>query len=102
MTMHNPPHPGEFIKETYLKPFELSARSVANNLGVSPSTFNRIVKEESAISPEMAYRLSAVLGRSPESWLYMQAQHDLWQTKPSVKYFRIKQKHQTGRLTPGL
>lgn len=90
MTMHNPPHPGEFIRETYLQPFNLSERMVANELGVSPSTFNRIIKEQSAISPEMAVRLSLVLGRSAESWLYMQAQYDLWQT--NAKQLRKKLK----------
>lgn len=83
MTMHNPPHPGEFIKETYLIPFELSERFVAKQLQVSASTFNRLIKEENAVSPDMALRLSAVLGRSPESWLEMQAQYDLWQNKQS-------------------
>ncbi len=73
MRMHKPPHPGEFIRETYLYPFNKSVRDIARSLGVSPSTFNRIVNGESAVSPEMAFRLSKVLGRSPESWLYMHA-----------------------------
>lgn len=86
MNMHNPPHPGVFIKETYLDPFGLSARCLAEKLKVSPSTINRVIKGESAISPEMAHRLSAVLGRSPESWLAMQSHYDLWQVKqPKLK-----------------
>ncbi|MAZ78172.1 MAG: addiction module antidote protein, HigA family [Legionellaceae bacterium] len=85
MNMHNPPHPGEFIRETYLLPFEISERFVSQQLGVSPSTFNRLVKEESSISPDMAIRLSAVLGRSPESWLQMQAQYDLWHSNQQIK-----------------
>ena len=86
MLMYNPPHPGEFIKETYLDPFGLSARYLAEKLKVSPSTINRVINGESAISPEMAHRLSAVLGRTPESWLAMQSQYDLWQAKrPKLK-----------------
>lgn len=85
MSMHNPPHPGEFIKETYLEPYPISERAIAIKLGVSPSTFNRIIKLESAVSPEMAIRLSIVLGRSPESWLQMQAQYDLWHAKINKK-----------------
>lgn len=81
MAMYNPPHPGEFIKDVYLKPLGISPRSVALRLKVSPSTFSRIIKTQSAISPEMALRLSKCLGRSPESWLRMQASYDLWQAK---------------------
>lgn len=42
MSMHNPPHPGEFIREIYITPYELSVRQVSDNLGVSPSTLNRL------------------------------------------------------------
>lgn len=68
MTMHNPPHPGAFVREVYLEPFNISSRQLASNLGVSPSTLSRVLKGESGISPEMALRLSKVLGRTPESW----------------------------------
>ena len=78
MPMHNPPHPGEFIREVYLVPNRLSVRSLAGNLGVAPSTLNRIISEQSGVSPEMALRLSKALGRSPESWLAMQHSFDLW------------------------
>ncbi len=78
MAMHNPPHPGEFIRVTYIEPFELSIRSLAESLGVSPSTLTRIINGRSGISPEMALRLSKALGRTPESWLAMQHNYDLW------------------------
>jgi addiction module HigA family antidote len=81
MVMHNPPHPGEFIRSVYLEPFELSARALAKNLAVSPSTLNRVITGKSGISPEMALRLSKALGRSAESWLAMQDLYDLWQAK---------------------
>ena len=85
MAMHNPPHPGEFITEVYLKPNGLSGRELAAKLGVAASTLNRVLTGTSGISPEMALRLSKALGRSPESWLAMQYNHDLWQTKQHVK-----------------
>jgi antitoxin HigA-1 len=85
MAMHNPPHPGEFITEVYLEPNNLSGRELAAALGVSASTLNRILTGTSAISPEMALRLSKALGRSPESWLAMQSSHDLWQARQRVK-----------------
>lgn len=90
MKMHNPPHPGEFIRETYLLPFDLSERAVAAQLDISPSTFNRLIKGEHALSPDMAIRLSKVLGRSAESWLTMQAQYDLWQAKSISKHRKLK------------
>ena len=91
MTMHNPPHPGEFIRETYLEPFDVSVRSLAESLGVSPSTLARIVSMRSAVSPEMALRLSKALGRSPESWLAMQHNYDLWRAKKSADLSGVRQ-----------
>ena len=85
MAMHNPPHPGEFITEVYLEPNNLSGRELAAKLGVAASTLNRILTGASGISPEMALRLSKALGRSPESWLALQYNHDLWQAKQRVK-----------------
>lgn len=81
MAMHNPPHPGEFIREVYLLPYGLSVRALAENLGVSPSTITRVINGASAVSPEMALRLAKALGRSPESWLVMQHNYDLWQAR---------------------
>ncbi len=85
MAMHNPPHPGEFITEVYLEPNNLSARELAAKLGVSASTLHRVLVGTSSISPEMALRLAKALGRSPESWLAMQCNYDLWQAKQRVK-----------------
>ena len=84
MGMHNPPHPGEFIREVYLEPNGISLRQVAEKLKVAPSTFNRLIKGETNISPEMALRLSKSLGRSPESWLAMQDNFDLWHARKRV------------------
>lgn len=84
MTMHNPPHPGEFITTVYLEPNSISGRELASRLGVSASTLNRILTAQSGVSPEMALRLSKCLGRSPESWLAMQHSHDLWVTRKTV------------------
>lgn len=85
MAMHNPPHPGEFITQVYLEPNHLSGRELAAKLGVAASTLHRIVVGSSRISPEMALRLSKALGRSPESWLAMQNNHDLWQAKQRLQ-----------------
>ena len=89
MAMHNPPHPGEFITEVYLKPNNLSARELATKLGVAASTLHRILIGSSNVSPEMALRLSKALGRSPESWLALQYNHDLWRAKRRVNLSNV-------------
>ena len=90
MAMHNQPHPGEFITATYMEPFGLSCRFLAEKLDVSPSTLNRILKQQSGISPEMALRLSKALGRSPESWLSMQDAFDLWIAKKNIRLGNVQ------------
>ena len=89
MTMYNPPHPGEFIQETYMEPFDISCRNLAKHLDVAASTLNRLIKGQSGISPEMALRLAKVLGRSPESWLTMQDNYDLSVAKKQLKLSNV-------------
>ena len=89
MTMHNPPHPGEFIYEVYLEPSGLSCRYLAKQLDVASSTLSRVLKGQSAVSPEMALRLSKALGRTPESWLTMQDNYDLWHTKKNLNLSNV-------------
>lgn len=84
MIMHNPPHPGEFIKETYIDPLNISLRTAALKLNVSPSTFSRLVKGAADLSPEMALRLSKAFGRTPESWMQMQSNFELWKARQRV------------------
>lgn len=84
MNMHNPPHPGEFISGIYLEPNNISGRELAQALGVAASTLSRVLNGTSRVTPEMALRLSKVLGRSPESWLTMQDAHDLWLARRHV------------------
>ena len=85
MNMYDPPHPGEFIRDVYLEELGISSRSLAARLKVASSTLTRLINGRSSISPEMALRLSATLGRSPESWLAMQNAYDLWQLRQRFK-----------------
>lgn len=89
MAMYNPPHPGEFITEVYLVPNGISGRELADKLDVAPSTLSRVLKGTSRITPEMALRLSAAIGRSPESWLAMQDAYDLWVARQHVDLQRV-------------
>jgi addiction module HigA family antidote len=69
---------------------DISIRSLAENLGVAASTLARVVAERSAVSPEMALRLSKALGRSPESWLAMQDNYNLWQARKSANLSKVR------------
>jgi addiction module HigA family antidote len=77
--MHNPPHPGEVIRELCLEPLNLSVTDAATALGVSRKTLSAILNGRAGISPEMAIRLSKAFDTTPESWLNQQMQYDLWQ-----------------------
>ena len=89
MMMHSPPHPGEFIKETYIIPLNISLRAAAIKLDVSPSTFSRLIKGEADVSPIMALKLCKAFGRTPESWMLMQAEHELWKARKKVDLNRV-------------
>lgn len=90
MAMHNPPHPGEFISGIYLEPNGISGRELAAKLDVAASTLSRVLKGSSRITPEMALRLSKAIGRTPESWLTMQDNHDLWVARKNVNLKRVE------------
>ena len=84
---HEPPHPGALIQRTYIEPFsEISGNNIADRLGVARSTFNRLLNGVSDVSPEMAVRLSSVLGGSAESWLTLQESYDLWKARQTVDW----------------
>ncbi|MFO7885908.1 MAG: HigA family addiction module antitoxin [Desulfobacteraceae bacterium] len=78
MHMHNPPHPGEIIKEFCVVPLNVSITDAAKALGVTRKTFSALLNGRSGISPEMSLRLSKVFGRTPEGWLRLQIQYDLF------------------------
>jgi addiction module HigA family antidote len=72
-----------------MEPFGLSCRYLAEQLNVAASTLNRVLKKQSGVSPEMALRLSKALGRSPESWLFMQDAFNLWQARKKLQLGKI-------------
>ena len=71
-------HPGEMIKEMYMKPLRLTATSLAASLGVSRKTLSTIINERAGVTPDMALRLSRAFSTTPELWLNMQQGYDLW------------------------
>lgn len=77
-----PSHPGRILKNLYLLPLDLSNTKLAQILGVSRKTVSMIVNEHKSITPEMALRLSrAFSNSSPQSWLNLQRNYDLWQAE---------------------
>ena len=76
--MHNPPHPGEVLKELYLEDKKLSITEAARFLGVTRENLSSIVNGRTGISPEMALRLSKSFKTDAEMWLNMQKDYDLW------------------------
>jgi len=73
-----PTHPGAIIKYDYLEPLSLSVAKLAEHLGVSRVTVSKIVNERAPVTPEMALRLARVFDTTPELWLSLQQEHDLW------------------------
>ncbi len=83
--MHNPPHPGEVLRDGVFAETGISVTEFARRLGVTRVALSRVLNGKAAISADMAVRLAAALGGTAESWLYMQASHDLWHAQRSLK-----------------
>lgn len=100
MTMKNPPHPGEIIRDLCIKPLGLTVTRTAQGLGVTRKTLSLLLNGHAGISPEMAVRLSQAFGRSAESWLQLQVQYDIAQVNRSAKEINIKPLYDSTRPHP--
>jgi antitoxin HigA-1 len=90
MRMHNPPHPGEVLRELCLRPLGVTVTHAATALGVSRKTLSAILNGRAGISPEMAIRLSLAFDTTAESWLNQQLQYDLWQAERNRKKLHVR------------
>jgi addiction module HigA family antidote len=90
MRMHNPPHPGDVLRELCLQPLGLTVTQAATALGVSRKTLSAILNGRAGVSPEMAIRLSLAFNTSSESWLNQQVQYDLWRAERHRKKLRVR------------
>ncbi len=89
--MFNPPHPGSILKELYLEPLNLTVTEASLSLGITRKTLSFLINERSSISSNMAIRLSTAFpNTSPEYWLNLQQQYDIWNAKKSVDVSHIK------------
>ena len=82
--MYNPPHPGEILREDYLKPLRLSVTEACKGLRISRKGLSEILNGRTGISPALAVKLSKAFGTTPELWLNLQAQYDLWRARQEV------------------
>ena len=90
MEMHNPPHPGEVIRELCLRPLNLSVTDAAKALNVTRKSLSELLNGRSGISPEMAIRLSIAFNTSADSWMNQQAQYDLWRARRNMRKLKVK------------
>lgn len=90
MKMYNPAHPGEVLKELYLDPLNLTITEAAKGLQVTRKTLSMLVNGRAGISEEMALKLAKAFDTSPESWLNMQHQYNLWNLKDNVDVSKVK------------
>ncbi|MEM9485475.1 MAG: HigA family addiction module antitoxin [Cyanobacteria bacterium P01_F01_bin.116] len=84
MTAPSPTHPGKFITDVYLRPLGISHVQLATRLRVTLSTVSSLLAGEIELSPDMALRLSVVLGSSAYFWLGMQVNYSLWQAEQTL------------------
>ncbi len=99
MAMYNPPHPGEIIAGI-LEELNIGIRELARALNIAPSTAQRLVSGQAAISPEMAIRLAAVLGSTPEMWMRLQTRYSLEKAAKEVDVSQLRILHNLTTL-PG-
>lgn len=88
--MFNPPHPGETIKELYMKDYNLSVAKLALMLGISRKHLSNIVNCKVPVSTEIALKLAKCFKTSPEIWLREQLAYDLWHAKQTVNLDEVK------------
>ena len=89
MEMFDPPHPGEIIREDYVKSLGLTITAAAAGLGVTRKTLSELLNGHSGVSPEMAIRLEMAGWTTAAHWLRMQMHYDLWQAKQHASGLKV-------------
>ena len=82
MPMHNPPHPGEVLREWLT---DISVTDAAKSLGVTRVALSRLLNGSAGVSADMDLRLAIALSTTPGTWYTMQANYDMWQAKRQFK-----------------
>ena len=84
-----PSHPGEVLKGLYLDPLKVSITEAARKLGIARKTLSQLINGHMGISAEMSIRLSKALNTTPELWLNMQRNYDLWEAEKSMSKVKV-------------
>lgn len=85
-----PVHPGQILKEGYLKPFNISIASAARTLGISRQSLSDFINGKTDLSPEMAKRLSLATNADVEYWMRIQNKLDIWKATYCTKQYKIQ------------
>jgi len=88
--MYNPPHPGEILREEFLKPLNLTVTDFAKKIGVSRKVMSDILNEKAGISPAMSVKLAKALNTSPGLWFNMQNGYDLWHAMQKTDVSKVQ------------
>ena len=75
-----PSHPGSILRLHYLDPSGISVTDLAKDLRLSRKTVSKILNEHAAVTTDVALRLSRAFDTTPELWLNLQRNYDLWHT----------------------
>lgn len=90
MSMHNPAHPGEILKELVIDPLDLSITEAAFHLGITRKTLSKVLNGHGSITPEMALRLEMTFGKPDAAhWLRLQNAYDLWQARRHTRHIHV-------------
>ena len=89
MKTRPPTHPGGILKRHYLETLNLTVSELAKSLGVSRKTLSRIVNERGSITPDMALRLSKAFSTTPQLWLNLQQNYDLWHVSHTSQEWKL-------------
>lgn len=91
MSMHNPAHPGEILKELVIEPTGVTITDVSEHLNISRKTLSKVLNGRGAITPEMALRLELAFKKpSADHWLRLQNAYDLWVVRQHQSTLQVR------------
>lgn len=99
MNMQFPPHPGGLVKRQCLEPLGLTVTQAAQGLGVTRQSLSQLTNEHVGISLEMAVRLSKAFGSTPETWLRLQLNYDLWKARDRAQEIVVERFTNSGEIS---
>lgn len=93
-----PVHPGEILREDYIKERGLTITEVAQGLGIARANLSAVVNERTGISPELAVKLSEAFGNTAQFWVSLQKNYELWHAERKVNRSSIRHFDQVSGL----